>query len=137
LEKSGAELSVAGKATRTGMMTKRTVRYEQIIIDTNYKRFTRRFFRFFGVLFNQFMRGNAVALSPLSREYARQLDPWDEPLVLKQEGFAVVTNHNNKAVSQIFSSETEARDFLHSAAAMDANLAATLDVVPQFEVNLN
>jgi hypothetical protein len=137
LEKSGAELSVPGKATRTGMMTKRTVRYEQIIIDTNYRRFTRRFFRFFGVLFNQFMRGNAVALSPLSKEYARQLDPWDEPLVLKQEGFAVVTNHNNKAVSQIFASETEARDFLHTAAAMDANLATTLDVVPQFEVNLN
>lgn len=137
LEKSGAELSVAGNTVRTGMMTKRTVRYEQIIIDSNYKRFAVKLFRFFGSLFYQFMRGNAVATSTLSKEYARQLDPWDEPLAVKQEGFTVVTAHNNKAVSQTFFSEAEARDYLHTRVAFDPNLGAALDVVPHFEVNLN
>lgn len=137
LEKSGAELSVAGNSSRTGMMTKRTVRYEQIIIDTNYKRFTVRLFLFFGSLFNQLLRGNSVALSTLSQQYRKDLDPWEEPLAVKQEGFAVVSAHNNKAVTQTFASEMEARDFFHAQVSLDPNLAGTLDVVPHFEVNLN
>ncbi len=136
-EKSGAELSVSGDTTRTGLMTKRTVRYEEIIIDSNYKRFRRRLSRFLGSLFRQLMRGNAVALSPQSREFRKQVDPLDEPLVVMEEGYAVVTNHNNKAVTEIFASETEARGFMQEQIAQNSNLAETLDVVPSFEVNPN
>ncbi len=136
-EKSGAELSVSGSSTRTGQMTKRTVRYEQIIIDSNYKRFTRRLFVFFGSLFRQFMRGNVVALSPQSMEFRKQIDSMAEPLVVAEEGFAVVTNHDNKAVTEVFASEAEARDFMNGQIAQNANLAETLDVVSQFEVNFN
>jgi hypothetical protein len=136
-EKSGAELSVSGNTTRTGQMTKRTVRYEQIIIDSNYKRFTRRLFAFFGSLFRQFLRGNAVALSPQSRAFQKQLDPLEEPLLVQEEGFAVVTNHNNKAVTELFASESEAREYMQMQIEEDAKLATALDVVPQFEVNVD
>jgi hypothetical protein len=137
MEKSGAELSVGGKSTRTGMMTKRTVRYEQIIIDTNYKRYAVKLFLFIGSLFNQFLRGNAVALSPLSMEYRRQVDPLDEPVAIQQEGFAVVTTENNRAVTEIFASETEARDYMLEQVADNPNFALDHDVVPQFEINKN
>ena len=134
-EKSGAELSVSGNSTRTGMMTKRTVRYEQIVIDSGYKRFVIKLFPFSSALFSQFLHGNAVALSSLSQQTRKQSDPWDEPLSLKEEGFAVVTTHNNKAVSKVFASEVEAKDFLQAQVALDPNKSEALDVVPSFELN--
>lgn len=137
MEKSGAKLSVGNNSSRTGRMTKRTVRYEQIIIDTNYKRFAVKLLAFFGSLFNQFLRGNAVALSPLSMEYRKQVDPLDEPLVMQQESYAVVTTNNNQPVTELFLSETEARDYLHEQVALNANFAENHDVVPQFEINMN
>lgn len=135
-EKSGAELSVSGNSTRTGKMTKRTVRYEQIVIDSGYKRFAIKLFPYSGALFSQFLHGNAVALSSLSKQTRKQSDPWDEPLSLKAEGFAVVTTHNNKAVSKIFASEVEAKDFLHAQVALDPNKSDMLDVIPSVELNL-
>ncbi|THH35620.1 DUF6603 domain-containing protein [Neolewinella litorea] len=136
-EVSGAELSVAGTTTRTGFMTKRTVRYEQIVIDTNYRRFARRLVGYFGSLFNQFLRGNAVALSPLSRESKRQFDPLEEKLAVLPEGFGVVTTVDNSPVTNLFASEAEAREYLHLRIADNPNAAVMLDVVPEFEVNLN
>lgn len=134
-EKSGAALSVSGRAMRTGMMTKRTVRYEQIVIDSDYKRFVVKLFPYSGALFSQFLHGNAVALSSLSKQTRKQSDPWDEPLSLREEGFAVVSTHNNKAVSKMFASEVEARDFLHAQVALDPNKSDVLDVIPSFELN--
>jgi hypothetical protein len=138
MEKSGAELSVAGEQTRTSFMTKRTVRYETIIIDTNYKRFVFKLFRIVGGLFEQLLRGNAVALSPLSAQTKKMADPWDDPVVANQEMFAVVNSANNKmATTEFFESEVAARDFMRAEVAMNPHLADAWDVVPQFEVNMN
>lgn len=134
-QKSGAEFSVSGTQTRTAFMTKRTVRYETIIIDTNYKRFTFRLFNILGALFNQLMRGNAVAQSVLSVETRKQADPFEEKLAVIPEQFAVVTNHNNRPITQFFPSEAEARDFMHSQVVLNPSMVETLDVVPSFEVN--
>ena len=46
-EPSGLNLSAAGADVRSSIMVKRIVRYEEIIIDTNFKRFQRRFRGFF------------------------------------------------------------------------------------------
>ena len=77
-----------------------------------------------------------MALSSLSKQTRKQSDPWDEPLSLKDEGFAVVTTHNNKAVSKVFASEVEAKDFLRAQVALDPNKSDMLDVVPSVELNL-
>ncbi|GAA3953490.1 hypothetical protein GO495_31595 [Chitinophaga oryziterrae] len=131
-ENGGLELSVAGHSVASGKAVKRIVRYELIVIDTNYKRFLRRFFNFFsGALFNHFLKGNAVAKSSLSMKSSKQLQPFDEKVQVVQGGYAVASVMNNKAVAT-FASEAQAREYMQQ---QSANLQETLHVIPQHELN--
>ena len=58
-ERSGLDLS-ACRRLRSTVMVRRELRYEEIIIDSNFKRFHRRFRGFFGALFDFFLHGAAV-----------------------------------------------------------------------------
>jgi hypothetical protein len=131
-ETGGLELSVAGHSVASGKAVKRIVRYELIVIDTNYKRFLRRFFNFFsGALFNHFLKGNAVAKSSLSMKSSKQLQPFDEKVQVVQGAYAVASVMNNKAVAT-FASEAQAREYMQG---QSANLQETLHVIPQHELN--
>jgi hypothetical protein len=131
-ETGGLELSVAGHTVTTGKAVKRIVRYELIVIDTNYKRFLRRFFNFFsGVLFNHFLKGNAVAKSSLSYKTSKQMQPFDEKVQVVQGAYAVASVMNNKAVAT-FASEAQAREYMQQ---QNAGLQETLHVIPQHELN--
>jgi hypothetical protein len=115
---------------------RRIVRYEQIIIDNNYKRFRKRFSVFVFGLFNHFLGGAAVSKSALSANVKSQYQPFKEKITVAQEGYTVAYQADNKAytTTATFSSEAAARDFMQQAIAEDPNRAEALHVIPHFEV---
>ncbi|MCA0454433.1 MAG: hypothetical protein LCI00_10700 [Chloroflexi bacterium] len=131
----GVQLSVTGAQYRTGHTVRRVIRYEQIIIDNNYKRFVRRFKFFVFGLFNHFLSGSSIARHELSHQVKMQYQPFKEKVSVKQEGYTVAYQANNKAYATAnFASEAAARDFMQQAITDDPNQAETLHVIPQFEV---
>ncbi|MCB9308259.1 MAG: hypothetical protein H6565_16810 [Lewinellaceae bacterium] len=134
----GILLSAGAQQLGASKMAKRRVRYEQIIIDNNFKRFRRRFKRFSSRFFGHFLKGAAVAKSDLSKQYKSQLDPFiDEKKVsVQQTGFAVALTENNKAVdaqSIHFASETLAQQYMQQVIAKQPELHDSLHVIPQYE----
>lgn len=135
-EPAGLELSVVGSQFNSSKMVKRIVRYEEIIIDSNYKRFVRPFFLFVGMLFSHFLRGNSISKSVLSQAYQTQLQPFAEKIVVRPDIYAVAF----QATNQVFTTETSfvseamARDFVQQQVAQNPDLHDTLHVIPQHEV---
>jgi hypothetical protein len=136
-ERSGVELSAAGDDTRSAVMVRRVVRYEEIIIDTNYKRFARRFRGFVGVLFEFFLDGSAVTKCELSQAKKAKLQPFAEKIDVHGETYTVAHQANNTAFSAesaVFHSEASAREYMSEHVAADPSLASTLHVIPTFEM---
>lgn len=137
-ETSGLELSAAGSQVTTGKAVRRVVRYELIIVDNNFKRFTRKFFGFFSkALFNHFLRNNAAARSVLSQEYKSRLSPFTEKIVASQDGYWVASTVNNKAYAgtSTFASEAKAREYMNQQIAVNPNLKDSLHIISEFEIN--
>ncbi|SHM62087.1 hypothetical protein SAMN05444266_109220 [Chitinophaga jiangningensis] len=136
-ENSGLELSVAGPLLNTGRAVKRIVRYELITIDTNYKRFVKKYFRFIsGTLFRHFLKGNAAALSTLSKKSKSQLQPFEDKIKTQQSGYAVANQSDNKAFhAATFESEAQARAYMQQQVALHPNLKEAIHVIPQHEIN--
>ena len=135
-EHGGLDLSVAGPQLASSRMVRRVVRYEEIIIDTGYKRFARRFGKFAGSLFEFFLRGASVSKSELSQFEKKKLQPFADKIVVQPESFTVAfqaTNQAYAADSVSFVSAASAQDYLNRQIARDANLADTLHVIPEFE----
>jgi hypothetical protein len=132
----GVQLSVSGQQLKSSHAVRRIVRYEQIIIDNNFKRFRKRFSIFASALFVHFMGGAAVSKSVLSAQYKTQFQPFKEKVTVAPEGYTVAYQADNKAfaTTATFSSEAAARDFMQQAIAEDPNQAETLHVIPHFEV---
>jgi len=136
-ETSGMEMSAQGKSFASSRMVKRVVRYELIIIDSNFKRFVKRFFVFWGVLFGHFLKGGAVSKSVLSYSYKKQVNPFDEKIQVQNDAFVVAFNTNNKAYNAAagFNSETSALEFMQQKVAEDPSLSGKLHVIYDDEVN--
>ena len=118
---------------------KRKVRYEEIIIDSNYKRFRRRFRAFTEAFFSHFLVGGAISKSVLSQNYKKMLNPFDDRVAVKEGGFTVAQTEDNKpysASSTYFASEAMANQFLQSQVAANPDLHDALHVVPQYEARL-
>jgi hypothetical protein len=133
---AGVELSVAGAQLASSRMVRRVVRYEEITIDTAFRRHQRRFFAFTGVLFDFFLGGAAVSRSPLSQAGKQKLQPFAEKIALQPEQWTVARQSNNKAFAAeatTFASEASARDYLRRQVATDPNLAESLHVIPGYE----
>lgn len=132
----GVDLAVSGQQLKSSRMVKRVARYEQVIIDTNYRRFVKRFSEYVFSLFNHFLAGSAVSKSTLSTRYNSQLQPFEEKVKVGNEAYAVVFQSNNQAFAQeaTFSSQAAAYDYMQQVIAEDRNRAEELHVVPQFEV---
>ncbi len=136
-EKSGLDLAPTGQDVRSSSMSRRTVRYEEIIIDSNYKRFQRRFRGYLGTLFTFFLNGNSAALCELSMAKKSKLQPFDEKIAVANETYTVALQSTNKAYatdSISFHSEASAREYLNSEIAKDASLAEQIHVIPTFEM---
>ena len=135
--KGGVELSVAGEQYHAPVAVKRVVRYEQIIIDTNFKRFIRPFFTWFGSLFNLFLNGNSVSHSVLSYKQQTMRVPFADKVEVGHTLYGVAFTSDNTAFSgesMNFTSMAQAQDYMQQQVAGDANLARELHVIPQVEV---
>lgn len=134
----GVLLSAGAQQLGATKLAKRRVRYEQIIIDNNFKRHQRRFWRFTDKFFGHFLNGAAVTKSDLSKHYKSQLDPFmDDPKVkVKDTGFTVAFTENNKAFnsqSMHFANETLANQFIQQQVSANPSLHETLHVIPEYE----
>jgi uncharacterized protein DUF6603 len=136
-EDGGVDISATGDQLRSSLVVRRIVRYEQIIIDTAFKRFQRRFTKFAGSLFAHFLGGNAAARSALSARLKNQMQPFKDVITTDTEGFAVADTSNNRmaAGTTMFGSYHAAKQHMEDAVAQDPALAGTLHVLNGFEVN--
>jgi hypothetical protein len=135
-EHSGLDLSAGCADFRSSNMVRRVVLYEEIIIDNNFKRFSRRFRGFFGVLFEFFLNGSAVARCEVSAAAAKRRQPFDDRIEVTEETYTVALQSNNRAFSAeaaSFHSEASAREFLNRQVAADPSLADQVHVIPSFE----
>lgn len=134
----GVRISIGNQSIRSSKMVRRKVDYEMIIVDLEpVKPFK------FGVLFKQldilfghFLKANTVSKSTLSKTHKKKLQPFDEKLDIKQEGYSVVNNSTNKAfdTGSKFSSQAAADDYMKQLVTKDPNLHKELQVVADFEV---
>lgn len=133
----GIELGAIGAQLATSHMARRVVRYEEILIDGEYRRHQRKS-RFSTGLFAHHLRGSAVTTSKLSAARKARFDPFGSDKV-KVDGDAYVVAHADTnrafgAAASTFSSDAEARDHLTRLAASDPTAAATLHVIPASEL---
>ena len=132
----GLELSVSGDQSESGAAIVRNARYEVITIDTNARRHRRPFFALGLLLFDHFLSGAAVALSPLSAQNKKLNSPVVDGVKLTTAGFAVAMTENNKAFAgtAVFASEGEAKEFVAATVATDHTMHGMLYVLPEFEL---
>jgi hypothetical protein len=134
-EPGGLDLSAAGQQLNSSQMVKRVVRYEVIIIDSNFRRFL-RFIHFPTSLFTFFMEGSTVARSELAQATKKLFQPFDERVSVQAETYSVVFQATSKAYSGdsiAFPSEASAREYLKGQVSSDPNLADAIHVVPSYE----
>jgi hypothetical protein len=136
---SGIELSAGGTGYASGTAITRNVRYDLTVIDTQFRRYLRRFFILTGSLFAHFLGGASVARSPLSAARMMQMQPFAERVVVSPETYAVARQTDNTAFSPdatAFASKASAHDYLQRAVSANPSLAGQLHVLPRFEVAL-
>lgn len=136
-QNGGVEMSVAGNQLRSDRAVRRTVRYESIIIDSNFKRFTRRFFGLFTAVFDYLLVGNAASKSVLSLQTKKELQPLDLKVSVSTPTYVVASTRDNTAfngASVAFNSRIQASDYLSDQVRTDASLADTLHVIPSTEM---
>jgi hypothetical protein len=135
-ERGGLELSAAGADLRSSYMVRRVVLYEEIILDSNYKRFARRFTAFFGSLFVFFLNGSAAARCDVSQATRKKLQPFDDKITVGAETYTVALQANNRPVAAdavSFHTEASAREYLNARLAADPGLADAIHVIPSIE----
>lgn len=135
--KSGVELSVAGEQYHAPVAVKRVVRYEEIILDTHYRRFLRLFYVWSGSLFALFLNGNAASKSVLSHKQQQALKPFADKVQVGKPRYSVTFVSDNTAFSKQstdFTSQAQAEDYMKQQTAKDGRLARQIHVIPQVEM---
>jgi hypothetical protein len=135
-ERSGVVLSAAGDEWRSSRLTRRVLRYEEIIVDNNFKRFRRHAIALASGLFDFFVQGAAVARSELSMAQQRALQPFDERIEVNADTYTVALQATNRAVSAAamsFHSEASAREHMRTLVANDPSMADAVHVIPASE----
>jgi hypothetical protein len=136
-EHSGIEISAAGAAYASGTSIGRRMRYDLTIIDTQYRRFAKRFYVFASSLFVHFLGGAGVSYNAFSAATAKRMQPYAEKIAVSTESFTVANQADNRAYNagaSSFSSRVSAQDYLDRTVRANPSLAGTLHVLPQFEV---
>jgi hypothetical protein len=131
----GIEIGTTSTAAGTGRMVKRTVRYETVVIDDRFRRRRFRFQLVSGLLFDHWLQGSAITLSPLSTKQARLKDPHQSAIAVTGDTYSVASTATNApAGGLVFTSEAAALDHLATLVADDPNRAEELHVIPSVEL---
>ena len=135
LERSGVVLAPTADLQSSGMV-KRNVRYEEIVVDSNFKRFARPFSGDAGSLFNFFARNGSSARTELSQATRVARQPVGAAFAVTAETFTVAFVANNQAVAPdatSFATEQSADEYMNRRIAADRSLAERLHVIPSAE----
>jgi hypothetical protein len=133
---SGLDIGAAGDPLATDHMAVRNVRYEEILIDGEFRKH-QPLRRPLGGLFLHELKGAAIKRGELSDERKKQLDPFrDGGVSVKSEPHTVAAIDTNQpyVAAAEFASEAEARAHLASLIAADPRLSNKLHVIPSYEV---
>jgi len=136
-EKSGLVLMAGDQDAKTSGMVKRVVRYEETIIDDEFKRHQTSYVTFFPALFVFFMNANAAAKLSISAASQKLLTPFEDKVVVSEQTYAVAFQATNQAFSAetaTFQSAAGAHGFITQLLADDPTLADTVHVIPSIEV---
>jgi hypothetical protein len=129
----GVEITPTGAGAGTGRMVRRTVRYEEVVVDNRYRRRPFRFRPVSATFFNHLAAGCAVARSPRSATVATHLNPHgDDAIAVTTAAYVVASTATNTATAT-FTSEAAAHDHLTTLVSDDPNLVDTLHVIPAHE----
>lgn len=139
---AGLLMSDKDQELSSSHMVRRVIRYETVIIDSNYRRSEPTLVGIYKGLFTHSLNSNAVTKSALSKAHKRQLDPFEEKekIKLKPESYTIVlagTNqayHEATAQATAFESESLAREYMQKQIRKDPNRAELLQVIPTSEV---
>jgi hypothetical protein len=143
---SGIDIAVAGAQLKSSRAVRRVIRYESIIIDTNFKRHVKTFFGFFAhgyavlndFLFTHFLKGNAVTQSVHSQHYKKRMQPFDEVIEIQPTLYSVVSTTDNRpveATATSFTSQAKAQEQMERQIGAGSAKAGSLHVVPNAELN--
>jgi hypothetical protein len=144
---SGIEIAVAGEQMKTSQAVRRVIRYETIIIDTNFNRHVKTFFDFFikgyavlnNILFSHFLKGSSVSQSVLSNQYKKRMRPFDDVIKVEPNQYSVAFNTDNRpmdAAATTFTSQAKAMEFMEQQVKVNSQLADRLHVIPNTEINI-
>jgi hypothetical protein len=135
---SGLELSVAGQQLASSKMVKRVIRYEEIIIDSNFKRFARSFSILVGSLFGHFLAGASVSKSVLSQSHREKLQPFTEKITVQPDSYVVAFQSTNQLINNeaTFASQASANCYMQQQLAIDPSMTDALHVIPSHEVTV-
>lgn len=143
-ERSGIEIKASGEQLRTSKAVRRVIRYESIIIDSQFRRFVKPFFVFLTAsvlvlqefLFKHFLKGAAVSKSPLSQAQKKRLVPFETTVKVAAAEYSVAFNDDNTRVGPeaTFSSQAKAEQYMQRRIAEDPTLGGKLHVIPNTEL---
>ena len=132
----GLELGASGAQLATSHMARRVVRYEEILIDGEFKKHQKKSLFSTG-LFAHHLNGAAITLSVLSAAHQAKFNPFAaDTIAMTGEAYTIVHADTNQAfgATTTFGSESEARDHLAQMAATNPTEARSLSVIPAWEV---
>lgn len=137
---AGVTIAMSGAGLQTSKMVRRTIAYEITVIDKEPVKplLFGVFFKALGGLFFSFLKGAAVAQSPLSHHYKTQLQPVvPAKIAVQPEGFTVAFNDTNAplSVGAVFNSESLAIDHMKQQISVNPKLKNALHVIPNYEVS--
>ncbi len=136
-EKSGLILTAGDQDSKTSGMVKRVVRYEEIIIDNEFKRHQSSYVSILPNLFLFFMNANAAAKMSISAGAKKLLDAFEDKVVVSEQTYAVALQATNQAFSAettTFQSAASAHGFVAQLLADDPTLVDTVHIIPTVEV---
>lgn len=136
-EDAGLELAVAGDQTRTSFVSQRIARYEEIILDSNFKRAVRRFTTLIAGLFTHFLANNAVARAEVSARSRDLKHLFDPKVSVQPNAYAVVSAADNSPIDGVplaFASQASAREYVAAETARNPAFARQAHIVRPHEV---
>jgi len=136
--KGGAYLKPDNGSIRSSTAVVRHVRYEEIIIDTAFKRVFHGFIRGVTSLFSLFLHNNAASRSLLSDRFRKEHQPFDKKVTIREGSFMVVNAMNNKPYKPdvAFDTHSEAEHFLANEVMNNPEMTGALQILPANEVNI-
>jgi hypothetical protein len=133
----GVSLTMGTNTIKNGKLVRKKVKYEITIIDKEpVKPKKGLFFGQMGILFANFLKGNSVSKSILSKNYAEKLQPFNEKMDVLQEGYTVAFQANNKAYTtgSTFTSEMMAQTFMQDQIAINPSLKKEIHIILKSEL---